>query len=219
MRSCDCWPRSATGQEASVYTTFSTGPRRPGDPDGPEAYHVVLVDNGRSALLGTEFQDMLRCIRCAACMNHCPVYGAVGGHAYGWVYPGPMGSVLTPSLIGIEHSAHLPNASTFCGRCEQVCPMRIPLTTMMRHYRVRAHEARQGSPIARNFLRVWALIASRPRLYGLLTRISARLLVLGARGRGHLRRWPMASGWTATRDLPAPEGKTFTARYRKERAP
>ena len=94
--------RSATGQDFSVYTTFSTGARRPGDLDGPDEYHVVLVDNGRSAMLGTEFQEMLRCIRCAACMNHCPVYGAVGGHAYGWVYPGPMGAVLTPSLIGVD---------------------------------------------------------------------------------------------------------------------
>ncbi|MBV9138267.1 MAG: lactate utilization protein, partial [Hyphomicrobiales bacterium] len=90
--------RSATGQDMSVYTTFSTGPRRAGDPDGPGEYHVVILDNGRSAMLGTQFQDMLRCIRCGACMNHCPVYHAIGGHAYGWVYPGPMGAVLTPSL-------------------------------------------------------------------------------------------------------------------------
>jgi len=110
--------RSATGQDISVYTTFSTGARRPGDLDGPDAYHVVLIDNGRSSMLGTEFQDMLRCIRCAACMNHCPVYGAVGGHAYGWVYPGPMGSVLTPALVGIEAAASLPNASTLCGKCD-----------------------------------------------------------------------------------------------------
>ncbi|MGH7083817.1 MAG: lactate utilization protein B, partial [Acetobacteraceae bacterium] len=129
--------RSATGQDFSVYTTFSTGPRRPGDLDGPEEYHVVLLDNGRSAMLGTEFQDMLRCIRCAACMNHCPVYGAVGGHAYGWVYPGPMGAVLTPALIGVDKAGHLPNASTFCGRCESVCPMKIPLPGMMRHWRER----------------------------------------------------------------------------------
>src|SRR5262249_28883427 len=92
--------RSATGQEMSVYTTLSTGPRRPGDPDGPREYHVVLLDNGRSAMLGGQFREMLRCIRCGACMNHCPVYQAIGGHAYGWVYPGPMGAVLTPSLIG-----------------------------------------------------------------------------------------------------------------------
>ncbi|MCB1526010.1 MAG: lactate utilization protein, partial [Rhodoblastus sp.] len=129
--------RSATGQEMSVYTTLSTGPRRPGDVDGPEEYHVVLLDNGRSSMIGTDFQHMLRCIRCGACMNHCPVYHAVGGHAYGWVYPGPMGAVLTPSLIGVEKGGQLPNASTFCGRCESVCPMRIPLPGMMRHWRER----------------------------------------------------------------------------------
>ena len=119
--------RSATGQDMSVYTTLSTGPRRAGDPDGPEEYHVILLDNGRSAMLGGEFEDMLRCIRCGACMNHCPVYHAIGGHAYGWVYPGPMGAVLTPSLIGVAEGGQLPNASTFCGRCEEVCPVRIPL--------------------------------------------------------------------------------------------
>ncbi|MHA1569973.1 MAG: lactate utilization protein B, partial [Alphaproteobacteria bacterium] len=117
--------RSATGQEMSVYNTFSTGPRRRGDLDGPEQYHVVLLDNGRAALLGGEFQDILRCIRCGACLNHCPVYGAVGGHAYGWVYPGPMGAVLDPGLLGIKAAGHLPNASSFCGRCEEVCPMGI----------------------------------------------------------------------------------------------
>ncbi|HEU0155332.1 MAG TPA: lactate utilization protein B, partial [Stellaceae bacterium] len=123
--------RSATGQEFSTYTTVSTGPRREGDLDGPEQYHVVLLDNGRSALLGGEFHDMLRCIRCAACINHCPVYGAIGGHAYGWVYPGPMGSVLTPGLIGVAEAGHLPNASTLCGRCESVCPVKIPLPRML----------------------------------------------------------------------------------------
>ncbi len=132
--------RSATGQEMSVYTTLSTGPRRKSDVDGPEQYHVVLLDNGRSSMLGTEFQEMLRCIRCGACMNHCPVYHAVGGHAYGWVYPGPMGAVLTPSLIGVDKGGHLPNASTFCGRCESVCPMKIPLPKMMRHWREREFE-------------------------------------------------------------------------------
>ncbi|MEO1264206.1 MAG: lactate utilization protein B, partial [Pseudomonadota bacterium] len=104
--------RSATGQEISTYTTFSSGPKRNGDVDGPDAFHVVLLDNGRSKLLGTEFAEVLRCIRCGACINHCPVYHAVGGHAYGWVYPGPIGSVLTPSLIGVEESGTLPNAST-----------------------------------------------------------------------------------------------------------
>ena len=132
--------RSATGQESSAYTTLNTGPKRPGDLDGPELYHVVILDNGRSAVLGTEMQDMLRCIRCGACMNHCPVYGAIGGHAYGWVYPGPIGAVLTPQLIGVEEAGNLPNASTFCGRCESVCPVRIPLPGLMRHWREREFE-------------------------------------------------------------------------------
>ena len=117
--------RSATGQETETYTTLSTGPRRPGDVDGPEEFHVVLVDNGRSKMLGGKFQDMLRCIRCGACMNHCPVYGAVGGHAYGWVYPGPMGSVLTPLFVGLDATYDLPNACTLNGRCQSVCPVQI----------------------------------------------------------------------------------------------
>src|SRR5215475_8543294 len=157
--------RSATGQEFSSYTTVSTGPRRTGDLDGPEQYHVVLLDNGRSALLGGEFQDMLRCIRCAACINHCPVYTAVGGHAYGWVYPGPMGAVLTPSLIGIEEAGHLPNASTFCGRCESVCPMRIPLPKMMRHWREREFEKKLSPATYRAGLGLWAFLAKNPPLY------------------------------------------------------
>ena len=118
--------RSATGQEFSSYTTLSTGPRRPGDLDGPEQYHVVLLDNGRTDLLGGEFQDMLRCLRCSACLNHCPVYAAVGGHAYGWVYPGPMGAVLTPALVGLHEAGHLPNASTFCGQLRERLPGQDP---------------------------------------------------------------------------------------------
>ncbi len=156
--------RSATGQDFSVYTTFSTGARREGDLDGPEEYHVVLLDNGRSNMLGTEFGDMLRCIRCAACMNHCPVYGAVGGHAYGWVYPGPMGSVLTPALAGIERTANLPNASTFCGKCESVCPVKIPLPKMMRHWREREFERHLTPPAQRRNLALWRYVAQRPAL-------------------------------------------------------
>ncbi len=165
--------RSATGQEFSVYTTFSTGARRPGDLDGPDEYHVVLVDNGRSAMLGTDFQEMLRCIRCAACMNHCPVYGAVGGHAYGWVYPGPMGAVLTPSLIGIDQTGHLPNASTFCGKCESVCPVQIPLPNLMRHWREREFERHLTPATMRFGLAFWAFFARRPALYRLATRTAA----------------------------------------------
>ncbi len=168
--------RSATGQEFSAYTTISTGPRREHDPDGPQEYHVVLLDNGRTGLLGGEFRDMLRCIRCAACINHCPVYAAIGGHAYGWVYPGPMGAVLTPSLIGIEEASALPNASTLCGRCESVCPVKIPLPKLLRHWREREFEARLNPPAWRAGLALWAWLAQRPVLYRLVAESASRVL-------------------------------------------
>jgi L-lactate dehydrogenase complex protein LldF len=205
--------RSATGQDMSVYTSFSAGGRRPGDPDGPEAYHVVLLDNGRSGMVGTDFQDMLRCIRCAACMNHCPVYAAVGGHAYGSTYPGPMGAVLSPMLVGIESAAHLPNASTFCGKCESVCPVAIPLPKLMRHWREREFERHLTPSALRYGLGLWAFFARRPALYRLATRAASVLLGRLGRGRGSFRRLPLAGGWTAGRDFPAPQGDTFFALY------
>ena len=207
--------RSATGQDMSVYTTLSTGPRRPGDPDGPEEYHVVLLDNGRSAMLGTEFQDMLRCIRCGACMNHCPVYHAVGGHAYGWVYPGPMGAVLTPSLMGVDKAGHLPNASTFCGRCEAVCPMKIPLPKMMRHWREREFSRGLNPAVQRYGLGAWAFFARRPRLYRVLTSLAVPALALLGGRRGRFRHLPLARGWTKHRDFPAPERRTFMQQWRE----
>nr|WP_316652638.1 LutB/LldF family L-lactate oxidation iron-sulfur protein [uncultured Gellertiella sp.] len=205
--------RSATGQDMSVYTTFSTGPRRSEDPDGPGQYHVVLIDNGRTAMLGSEFEEMLRCIRCGACMNHCPVYHAVGGHAYGSVYPGPMGAVLTPSLNGIAASGHLPNASTFCGRCESVCPMKIPLPKMMRHWREREFERHLAPAASRYGLGLWAFFARRPALYRLATGIGIRALALLGGRAGRISRLPLAGGWTEFRDLPAPEGQGFVAAF------
>ncbi|MEZ5855329.1 MAG: LutB/LldF family L-lactate oxidation iron-sulfur protein [Hyphomicrobiaceae bacterium] len=201
--------RSATGQEFSVYTTFSTGPRRPADPDGPEEYHVVVLDNGRSALLGTPFQEVLRCIRCGACMNHCPVYGAVGGHAYGWVYPGPIGAVINPALIGLDEAGHLPNASTFCGRCESVCPMKIPLPGLMREWRTQEFAKGGGSKAARRGLKLWSYFATRPGLYHQAARLGIPVLGALGRARGAFRWLPFAGGWTRHRDLAAPEGRTF----------
>jgi L-lactate dehydrogenase complex protein LldF len=209
--------RSATGQEMSVYTTLSTGPRRSSDPDGPREYHVVLLDNGRSAMLGGQFRDMLRCIRCGACMNHCPVYQAVGGHAYGWVYPGPMGAVLTPSLIGIDKAGHLPNASTFCGRCEEVCPVRIPLPKLMRFWREREFERHLSPATVRTGLAFWAFFARRPWLYGIATDLAARALALVGKARGRFRWLPFARGWTDQRDFPAPQGATFQSQWRRRR--
>jgi len=206
--------RSATGQEFSVYTTFASGPRAADEHDGPAEFHVVLLDNGRAKLLGTEFQDILRCIRCGACLNHCPVYAAVGGHAYGWVYPGPMGAVLTPALQGIEGTHHLPNASSFCGRCEEVCPMRIPLPKLMRHWRERAYAQDLGPRVERAGMRAWAFLALRPALYRFALGVAATLLRALAGGRGRIRRLPLATAWTVGRDLPAPEGATFQHRWR-----
>ena len=206
--------RSATGQDASVYTTLSTGPRRLEDPDGPSAYHVVILDNGRSNMLGGQFEDMLRCIRCGACMNHCPVYQAVGGHAYGWVYPGPMGAVLTPSLIGVAEGGQLPNASTLCGRCEEVCPVRIPLPKMMRHWREREFERRLSPAPIRYGIRFWAFFAKRPAIYRFATNVASHALSLVGRRKGRLSWAPLATGWTNTRDLAAPQGATFQSQWR-----
>jgi len=209
--------RSATGQDMSVYTTFSTGPRRPGDPDGPEEYHVVILDNGRTSMLGTDYQEMLRCIRCGACMNHCPIYHAVGGHAYGATYPGPMGAVLDPAIFGLENTRHLPNASTFCGRCESVCPMKIPLPKLMRHWREKEFERALAPAVQRWGLRTWAFFATRPALYRLAMRVAMAMLGAAGRRRGRFKSLPLASGWTKHRDMPAPAGRTFMDQYKAAR--
>ncbi|MBM3568996.1 MAG: lactate utilization protein [Alphaproteobacteria bacterium] len=209
--------RSATGQEMSVYTTLSTGPRRAEDVDGPGQYHVVLLDNGRSALLSGQFREVLRCIRCGACMNHCPIYQSIGGHAYGWVYPGPIGAALTPALIGLAEARHLPAASTFCGRCEEVCPMRIPLPKLLRHWREQGF-ADDLPPLPERFgLGLWGFLARRPWLYRPATAVAARLLAWFGRKRGRFGWLPMAEGWTRHRDFPAPEGATFQELWRGRR--
>ncbi len=209
--------RSATGQEISNYTTFSTGPKRRGDPDGPNEYHVVLLDNGRSSMLGTEFQDMLRCIRCGACMNHCPVYSAVGGHAYGAVYPGPMGSVLTPALSSLKAAKDLPNACTLNGRCREVCPVNIPLTDMLRNLRARQWDARLTPPVAKVALRGWGFVARRPRLYHLVAGLAVHGMRLWAFGHRRIQRMPLAGGWVRYRDLPRPEKGSFMQQYAASR--
>ncbi len=197
--------RSATGQDMTAYTTFATGPRRAGDLDGPEACHIVIVDNGRSEMLAGDMREALRCIRCGACMNHCPVYNAIGGHAYGWVYPGPIGAVLTPGLLGLEQAAHLPNASTFCGACETVCPVKIPLVKLMRGWRTAGHECNGGAwPLA-----AWSFAARRPRLYHGSARFAAAILGAIGRSSGAFHWLPFARGWTRHRDLAAPQGRTF----------
>lgn len=201
--------RSATGQAITSYVSVMAGPRQPGDTDGPENFHVVLVDNGRTRLLGTEAQETLRCIRCSACLNHCPIYAAVGGHAYGATYPGPIGAALNPNLLGLAEAHHHPNASTFCGRCAEVCPVKIPLPKIMRHWRAREFAAGMAPASARFGLGLWAFTAKRPGLYRLGAWIATRMLKLMAGRRGAVKALPLPKGWFAVRDLPAPQGKTF----------
>ena len=208
-------PRSATGQSISNYFSLLTGPRREGDLDGPEHMYYVLVDAGRTGLLGGDFQDMLRCIRCGACMNHCPVYQKIGGHAYGWVYPGPMGSVLTPSYVGLDKAIDLPHAATLCGQCQVVCPVKIPLPDLLRKLRERQFERGLRPWYEKAALAGWGWVARNPSIYRLGARMAARVLRWMGGERRMIRSLPLASGWTDQRDFPAPSGKTFMELYRQ----
>ncbi len=206
-------PRSGTGQQISNYLSILTGPRRAGEVDGPAHMYYVLLDAGRSGLIGGDFQEMLRCIRCGACMNHCPVYQKVGGHAYGWVYPGPMGSVLTPNYVGLENALDLPQAATFCNQCSVVCPVKIPLPDLMRKLRQQQWERGLRPWTEKAGMAVWGFVARRPSLYALATRAAVKVLkLLGGRSR-RIRSLPLGAGWTVSRDLPAPAGRTFRDLY------
>ena len=204
--------RSATGQSISNYVTLATGPKRAGDTDGPDEMHVIIVDAGRSKLLGTDMQEALRCIRCGACMNHCPVYQNIGGHAYGWVYPGPIGAVLTPNYIGLENALDLPNAATLCNQCGVVCPVKIPLPDLMRKLREKQVERGLRPWQERVGLRIWVWFAARPGLYSLATKIAARVGRMAGGASGLIHKLP-GNGWTEERDFPAPQGKTFRELY------
>ena len=210
-------PAHGTGQTISNYISVTTGVKGEGDSDGPEHAHVILVDAGRTKLIGGEMQAMLRCIRCGACMNHCPVYQSVGGHAYGWVYPGPMGSVLTPTYVGLENALDLPNAATLCNQCGVVCPVKIPLPDLLRKLREQQFERRLKPWSERAALAIWGWAVRRPAIYAMMAALGARVLAfMGGAGK-QIHRLPFGGGWTAGRDLPAPEGRTFRALYARSR--
>ncbi len=206
--------RSATGQSISTYTTFATGPRRETDTSGPEEFHIVLLDNGRSEMLGSEFAEMLRCIRCGACLNHCPVYQNLGGHAYGTVYPGPMGSVLSPHYFG-EKAKDLPFASSFCGRCNEVCPMQIPLTKLMRKLRERPQTKR--TLFAKITMFAWSQLAKRPKLYNLALKASLPLLSMAAKQSWLMEKVPGVKAWSKHRSLPKITKTSFQEAWAKEK--
>jgi L-lactate dehydrogenase complex protein LldF len=208
--------RSATGQKLSVYTTLLTGPRRAGEPDGPDEMHVILLDNGRSRVLGTEVAEILYCIRCGACLKVCPVFREIGGHAYGSVYPGPVGSVLTPALEGIAHWSDLPHASSLCGACREACPVRIDLPRMLLTERDAAARAGNTPLWLRFGLGVYRTTVIHPALFQAATTLARwATRFLGAPGRGWLR-WvpPPLSGWTDHRDFPAFAPRPFSAQFK-----
>ena len=209
--------RSATGADVTQYTTFHCGPKQPGDHEGPQQFHIVLVDNGRSRMLKDQaLREMLRCIRCGACMNHCVVFRQLGGHAYGGTYPGPMGSVLTPVFDGLGPSRDLPQACTLNGKCREVCPVDIPLPTLLRGWRDRSWREGLEPGVMRFGVGVYAFVAARPWLYRLGAGVALRLMAMFNRG-GWLRGMPGLGAWTAYREFPAPSGKTFMQQYAERR--
>ncbi len=206
--------RSATGQPVTCYTSFYSGPRREEDSDGPIETHIVLLDNKRSDILASDYREMLQCIRCGACLNHCPIYIGVGGHAYGSVYMGPMGSVLTPLLTSLEESNALPNACTACGRCAEVCPASIPLPDLLRDLRHDETRKKLSAGRWRLGMKTHAWLASHPWLYQKVTGLGIPVLAWLGRGKGSFRSLLLANGWTDERDFPAPQGRTFMQQYR-----
>ena len=202
--------RSATGQRLSVYTTIISGPARPGEPDGPEEFHLVLLDNGRSRILGGAYAEALLCIRCGACLNACPVYQSIGGHAYGGVYSGPIGAILTPLLEPeLADVDQLPQASSLCGACQAACPVRIAIPDMLLRLRADAVAEGHAGAAERAAIASWRALMMNPALYracGQLASIGTRLLAR----RGQLG-WlpPPMSAWTNMRDFPAFAARSF----------
>lgn len=206
--------RSATGQKITTYLNLVTGPRKEDEADGPTEVHVIVVDNGRSAQLGSpKFQEILHCIRCGACLNVCPVYRHIGGHAYGSVYGGPIGAVLTPLLDSDPRASELAQASTLCGACHEACPVKIPLHDMLVELRRKDVELGVSKAGERAAFSVYGFFYARPRLLGVFARLGRRVLrLLGPRARRFLGRF--LGGWTATRSLPVLGSASFTARSR-----
>ena len=204
--------RSATGQRLTCYTSLITGPRRTSEQDGPDEVHIVVLDNGRTRLLGDPaLREALLCIRCGACLNVCPVYQKIGGHGYGSIYPGPIGSVITPVFRGEDRAAGLPFASSLCGACADICPVRIDLHHLLLTWRARISGKRRGKRIERLLMRAFGHIAMRTALFDLGGRMLRLLAPLLRRADGTVR----VPIWSETRDFAAPPPRSFKQLWRE----
>ncbi len=215
--------RSATGQRISSYVTMVNGPRREGEEDGPEQFHLVIMDNGRSKLLGdVHLRESLNCIRCGACLNACPVYRKVGGHSYGWVYPGPIGAVVSPVLTGLKDGKNLPHASSLCGACHDACPVKINIPRMLLELRHKTAESDEPDESARGR---WEPIIWKGWKWGMMSRSRfergarlGRAFASPFSSDGWMSRAPgLIGGWTTSRDFPLPEGESFVKRFNEQR--
>jgi L-lactate dehydrogenase complex protein LldF len=206
------WPLlsgSGTGQAITAYSSLIGGPRQERETDGPREFHVVLLDNGRTRLLAdAEQRDALHCIRCGACLNVCPIYKNIGGHAYGTTYQGPIGSVITPHLRDAQEWSHLPYASSLCGACTDVCPVRIDLHHHLLHNRRNAVQSKFDGPLQRLMFRVWLATMQSPAAYSLASRLANLALRLGVAQ-------SLLKPWTATRDFPTPPKQSFKDYWRQ----
>ncbi|HPQ16029.1 MAG TPA: LutB/LldF family L-lactate oxidation iron-sulfur protein [Bryobacteraceae bacterium] len=216
--------RSATGQPLTVYTSFLSGPRRENEIDGPDEFYVVLLDNGRTRLLADRYKrESLYCIRCGACLNHCPVYRKVGGHNYPWVYSGPIGKIITPQYLGVTHDPWLPFASSLCGACEEVCPVKIRIPRLLLKLRSEVVKAKMRDPqsrLERLGFRVWAWVMCRPKLYEMLGAMGSAVF---GNGEAWLRRAPglmnygPVKAWFSQRDLAPMPRRSFRQMWRARR--
>jgi len=212
--------RSASAQSLTQYTNIISGPRRADEHDGPDEFHLVIMDNGRSRILASEYRDTLRCIRCAACLNTCPIYRTVGGHAYGSVYPGPIGALLTPLFNGIEHHADLPQATSLCGACYEACPVKINIPELLIKMKADLKTVRGKARTKwteKLLFRLWAFSLRHKGLYllGQWAQKFAMRHVVASKD-GFIGKMPgPAQGWTAARDFPVPAAKTFRQQWRQ----
>ncbi|NOZ48642.1 MAG: iron-sulfur cluster-binding protein [Chloroflexi bacterium] len=211
--------RSATGQALSVYTSFITGPRRQADEDGPEQVHIVLIDNGRTRALQGELAEILYCIRCGACLNVCPVYRNLGGHAYGSVYPGPIGSIVTPAYDGLGPWHELPQASTLCGACTEACPVRIDIPRMLLKLRADSIAAGDAPAWLQTGIRLYGWAATHPRVFRLASKLGTQLQRLWpGKAQGWTRRLPPPlSAWTDSRAFPPLARRSFSERWQERK--